>query len=391
MKKTVGIIAAVCIIIVAAVLLIIFGGKKNSENKAGLNPQEKKTETTEKEPIRKVEKSAEEKEKDRTAAAEKLSNSSEGVAIINDIVISQEYYNYMYIAIYKDMENQFSEQFGEDWLNEETNGMTVKEYIKLTAEEQLKRVVAVNIIAKDYGFTPDSEEIKTAVKQKKEELVKELGGQSEYDKFVSECKSNDEAVMLYIEQFEIYDKTMTKLQSLYDEQSKNDAIETFNNEIFKVQYIFVSTEELIDAKGNQTTQKSDSEALFVANTVIERLNSGEDFNEMVDVYNEDASMQKDSYHTIDAENADKAVYDAAKELKPGTYTKTPVPGNNGYYVIKRYAVDENDDSFKSYYGQESGAELYDVIQNQIDNMPVIFKYNVIDPYINSWIEELQAK
>lgn len=382
--------------IVASVLIFAFliftvtACKKGTEKKTETAPTEKKTADTQKADDNK-EKKDEEKEKQIKEAEEKLESDGTGVAIIDDDIISQEYYNYMYITIYKSFETQYSEEFGENWLNEVVNGKTLKQHIKESTEEQIKRIVAVNIVAEEYGIFPDNEDIKESAEKEKASLLEFLGGQEEFEKHIQECRSSDEAVTKYIGQFEVYYKAVEKFQEEYDKKAKEDSLKTFNDTFFKVQYIFVSTEELIDANGNPTMMKSDSEALFVANSVVERLDSGEDFNELIDVYNEDSSMFKNSYHMFSEETVQAELFEAVKKLKAGEYTKNPVALNSGYYVIKRYVIDENDENFKQYYSEESGLELYDIIQDKIKDIPVVFKYDVIDPYIDSWINTLSEE
>lgn len=374
------------VMLLLAMLLSFSACKKNSgKNQDAGNGANTATEKAD------AEKTGEEKDAELKDAEEKLNSDSSGVAIIGDVVISQEYYNCMYMSVYKSAEQTYAQQYGENWIDTVINGKTLKEHIKLETEERLKILIAENIVAEDYGLFPENEDIKQAADEMKKALIEGLGGQEEYEKYIQERKSSDEAVTKYILQAEIQTRVAEKFQEEYDAKAKEDALNEFNNSMFKVQYVFISTEELIDGNGNTTLMKSDSEAQFVANTVIERLNSGEDFGTMVDSYNEDAAMMSDSYHLFSEDTVQEELFAAAKNLAPGEYTKTPIASNSGYYVIKRYPVDENDENFIQYYGEESLIELDSIIQEKIKDIPVIFKYDVIDPYINSWLNELKSK
>lgn len=327
-----------------------------------------------------------------TEKAEKELQADDGIiAIVGDFKVTQEYYNFMYKSIYEEM-SATSTQYGEDWLDEKnSSGVTIREYLKTYTMEQIQLVVAANSIAKDYGITPESKEIKDAVKKEKDYIIEACGGEKKYADFLNDCRSSDKAVETYVAQYEIYNRVVEKLREENTKTSKEEALKEFNSQFIKVQYIFISTEEVPMTNGEMSLPKSEDEAKFVAQTVIDRLNSGEDFGKLIDIYSEDATMTKDAHHMIDEATSDKNLFEAAKALGFGEYTKSPVKAGTGYYVIKRFAVDENDENFSMLYEQEIAMPVYELITNKVGNMPVVTKSEKIDEYTEKWLEELESR
>ncbi len=351
----------------------------------------KKNDGGEKKEQSQVTKQSQKELEEKTKEAEKkLEDNNEAVAVIGDFAVSQEYYNFMYKSIYEQM-SLYSEQYGENWLDSNfTAEMTFREYIKYMTVEQIKTVVAANLIAEEYGITPETDEVKKAVKEEKEYLVETCGGEEKYNDFLTQCRSDDTAVEKYVEQFQIYERIMEKLTEENKSSSKAEALENFNNEYLKVQYIFISAGEYPQAEDNVLI-KSDAEAEFVAESVIERLNAGEDFHDMMDIYNEDSSMTRDSYHEFTEESVEKELFEATKKLDYGKYTRKPVKTTSGYYVIKRYAADENDENFNEVYYGEASEIAAQIVMSKVENLPVAVKNDVIDAYTDAWLKELQEK
>lgn len=75
-----------------------------------------------------------------------------------------------------------------------------------------------------------------------------------------------------------------------------------------------------------------------AKKVIDELNDGAKFADLVKKYSEDEATKKDAgkLPKFDSTNTnlDKSFMEAAFKLNDGEYTKEPVHGENGYYIIK---------------------------------------------------------
>lgn len=350
-----------------------------------------KTDNSDKKDAPKITKLTEEELLEKTKEAEsKLEENDDVIAVIGDFEVSREYYNFMYKSVYEQMAMS-SEQYGENWIDEKFNAeMTFREYMKYYTIEQIKTVVATNVIAANYGITPEIPEVKKAVEEEKKFLVESCGGQEKYNEFLLQCRSDEKSVEKYVEQFAIYEIIMDKLTEENVSSLKADALEKFNNEYLKVQYIFISAGEYPQA-ADTVLLKSEAEAEFVAKSVIERLNFGEDFRDMMDIYNEDPAMTRDAFHEFTEESVEKELFEAAKNTEAGKYTKNPVKTSQGYYIIKRYAVDEKDENFNAVYYGEASVKANEIVIDKVKNLPLAVKEDVIDEYTDAWLIELNKK
>lgn len=76
--------------------------------------------------------------------------------------------------------------------------------------------------------------------------------------------------------------------------------------------------------------------------VIEKLEKGADFDELIEEYNIDPGQTKDSSYTFTYGEMVKQFENAAFELKEGEYTKEPVGTDFGYHIIKRLPLNKEE-------------------------------------------------
>lgn len=153
----------------------------------------------------------------------------------------------------------------------------------------------------------------------KEKFLEE-NGFKDYDSFI-EYLSIDYKRTLYF-----YDYLETKLE-------ENQIKDYYNQNAFgKVnnKHILVKTSE------NMTEEQAQT----LANEIIERLNSGESFDTLVQEYTQknENIITEDLGETGAFDNLEIAYIEALKTLEKGKYTQTPVKTSYGYHVI--YCVDK---------------------------------------------------
>ncbi len=86
-------------------------------------------------------------------------------------------------------------------------------------------------------------------------------------------------------------------------------------------------------------KEAEKKALKEAKEVIAKLKKGEDFAELAKEYSDDSSNSKSGGKLADFNHGQmvEAFEDAAKELKVGSYTTTPVKTEFGYHIILKTA------------------------------------------------------
>lgn len=90
---------------------------------------------------------------------------------------------------------------------------------------------------------------------------------------------------------------------------------------------------------DEEKKEAEKKALKEAKEVIAKLKKGEDFAELAKEYSDDSSNSKSGGKLADFNHGQmvEAFEDAAKELKIGSYTTTPVKTEFGYHIILKTA------------------------------------------------------
>lgn len=97
--------------------------------------------------------------------------------------------------------------------------------------------------------------------------------------------------------------------------------------------------EYDDNASDEEKKESEKKALKEAKEVIAKLKKGEDFAELAKEYSDDSSNSKSGGKLADFNHGQmvEAFEDAAKDLKVGSYTTTPVKTEFGYHIILKTA------------------------------------------------------
>ena len=97
--------------------------------------------------------------------------------------------------------------------------------------------------------------------------------------------------------------------------------------------------EYDDNASDEEKKEAEKKALKEAKEVISKLKKGEDFAELAKEYSDDSSNSKSGGKLADFNHGQmvEAFEDAAKELKVGSYTTTPVKTEFGYHIILKTA------------------------------------------------------
>ena len=99
-----------------------------------------------------------------------------------------------------------------------------------------------------------------------------------------------------------------------------------------------------DDATDEEKEKAENKAKKEAEQIIEKLNKGEDFNELAKTYSKDDSNKNEggALGKFNKGDMESSFETAAYELKVNEYTKEPVKTSYGYHIIKKTKEHEKD-------------------------------------------------
>ena len=318
------------------------------------------------------------------------------VATFGDIKATQADYNFIYKIIYDNMA-QYSAYYGEDWINTELEeGKTIGDYIKENTMNQLKQLSAAVILAEEKGIKVDSD-IKDVVKEQKKQIIEEnYQSEENYVKFLEQSRTTDKAIDKYLQMCEVYNRLFDKMTSsggeayIEDKAIEKEFLEAYSDK-WRVQHILISTQEQTDEEGNVNPPRSDADAQKIVKEIIAKLDKGEDFDSLIEKYNEDPGMSKGSYYLFGAGEMVPEFEEASAKLKVGEYTKEGVKTDYGYHIIKKYEINTDIEEFKDFKNSKSEERVMEFVEKKMEKMKSKVQEKAIDKYVKAWIKELKAE
>lgn len=318
------------------------------------------------------------------------------VMTVGEQKISQADFNFIYKLVYDNM-SQYANYYGADWENMEVEeGKTMADFMQTNTIEQVKQMAAAVALGKDYKITADRDVQKTVTEQKKNIVEKNYNGVDGYRKYLLEAHTTDAAFDRYLEICEIYSRLFKELSKSggalkVDEKKLEEDFIKENEGKMRVQHVLISTQEQQGKNGEKKEARSDADAKKLANEVIAQLDSGKEFDNLIEKYNEDPGMSKGKYYLFGEGEMVPEFEEASKNLKVGEYTKEPVKTSYGYHVIKRYEIDKNTDEFKTYKENALQEKLMKKLDKKLKKLKVSTEEKTIEKYLKKWSEERAAE
>lgn len=218
-------------------------------------------------------------------------------------------------------------------------GMTVSEYLKSEAVNELKYRSSIKKIADDNNITLTEEE-KEEINSNIKSVINSFGSHGKFKKFLSKNKITEKAYKSYLESDKLYDKVFEELYAsgkknyLTDEEIKKET-SNYYKEYYKVNQIvlgIVDTNTLESLTDTVINQKK-----TLIETILEKAKSGVDFEELVKKYSEEASSDNNLYFTKD--DVLEEVYNAVDSLKEDEISEI-IKTKYAYSIIKRLKLDD---------------------------------------------------
>lgn len=109
---------------------------------------------------------------------------------------------------------------------------------------------------------------------------------------------------------------------------------------FTVKHILVIPDTTSEMTEDEIT-KAETEAYNTAKSIIEKLNNGASWSELVKQYSEDtASVSDDGKIVFTKGDVVNEFFEASLNLKDGEYSKEPIESTYGYHIINRISLSE---------------------------------------------------
>ena len=257
------------------------------------------------------------------------------IATLDGMNIDEAYFKYYFTEKKQQMQNEFGEVV---WQDATLDGKPALEYVKEWALNMCVEDEIVTDKAKSEGIELNEED-KSKIKTYKDKWINKYGDESAFlDKIKQNYGMTEEQFEYMLEAVCYRSHLIEKYVS--DEKSK----EYYSNKIIKVKHILIPTVEL--GSNIPLTVEEIKQATETANLVLNKVNSGVDFDSLITEYtaDQDVFYYVGEGYSINVDGTFGggmvAEFEAAVfELNVGEISGI-VESPYGYHIIKRY---ENDD------------------------------------------------
>lgn len=217
--------------------------------------------------------------------------------------------------------------------------MTVSEYLKSEAVNELKYRSSIKKIANDNNITLTEEE-KKEINSNIKSVINSFGSHGKFKKFLSKNKITEKAYKSYLESDKLYDKVFEELYAsgkknyLTGEEIKKET-SNYYKDYYKVNQIVLGVVDTNTLESLTDTVINQKKTLI--ETILKEAKSGVDFEELVKKYSEEASSDNNLYFTKD--DVLEEVYNAVDSLKEDEISDI-IKTKYAYSIIKRLKLDD---------------------------------------------------
>lgn len=264
-----------------------------------------------------------------------------------------------------------TEQQKKEYWNTEIDGKRPADYIKESALSELVYYAVLAQAAKDADITVTGKEVNSQFDQMYDsESVSKL--KEEYGVTKSGIKA---VIRKQILKEKYVDRVLSKEEGY--EPTEEALSEIFNRDYIKAKHILVMT---VDPNTNQSLDdETVKEKEKLAESILKRAKSGEDFDDLMMEYSEDTGLEAypEGYVFTEGEMVTE-FYEGAKELEVGEISDI-VTSSYGYHIIKRTELLATDMKDK----EETLKQSYenDFIDSVADSLKSKYKINQDDAKI----------
>lgn len=226
-------------------------------------------------------------------------------------------------------QDQYESVFGSEIFQKDLGGTTLEEQLKSTILARIAQIKVMNLLADSYGLTLSDKEKGLVVKTSKEYM------QGLSDEEIKEMGISEETVEKLYREYALANKLYSEITKDVNPEISDDEARTIS-----VKHILIKTYSLSES-GNRVdysdTQKA--EAKKRAEEVLSKVSEGEDFDSLVDTYNEDTQ----SVYAFGKGTMPKAFEEAAFNLDTDQVSGI-VETEYGYHIIKCISTFDRDET-----------------------------------------------
>lgn len=296
-------------------------------------------------------------------------NSGDAVVTVGELSVSQSEFEY-YLGSVKSQMAGTELSSEEDWQTKEIEG---KKAIDLAKEKSFDTAVD-NLAYIEVGknIIELSEADQKTIKTLKDTIVQvQCGGVENYNAFIKEIGVSDSFIDTLCES-EIYRrKLLEKLEAesnITDEQLD----EAFKSNYRRAKHILILTQDM--TSGLELSEEKKAEALTKAQNILQRAQSGEDFDALTAEFNEDPGVatNPDGYVFTDGEMVSE-FEEGVDSLENGQMML--VKTSYGYHIIKKMALDETPELYKQF------------LESKKENIKSVIISGMLDEQLEKWKTE----
>ena len=211
------------------------------------------------------------------------------------------------------------------------------------AADLIEQNYLVNEIAEKMGVTLSDEEQKN-IRSAVASFKSQMGGKKAGDKILKDYGIDDSVLETVLSTSTYAQKISDKIE--IEEATDDEMKQYFEDEYLRAKHILVSTQD--QTTGEELDDAKQAEAESKANEILERAKNGEDFDALIEEFNEDPGMSSnpDGYFFTDGEMVSE-FENAVKSVQPGEITICK--SDFGYHIIKRLPIDKADADFEKFF------------------------------------------
>ena len=250
--------------------------------------------------------------------------------------------------------------------------MTVGEYLKQQAVEELKILTAVERIAEDNNISLSDEDYKD-LDENKEEVISNVGGKSEFKKLLRKNNITEAAYDKFYYINKLYDKVF---EELYGSGKKND-LTTEEKESAKEEYFekYLKIQQIVLAKIDVSTGSDLSDTIInqketLANSILTEARNGADFEDLIIKYSEEAQEKGNNTYYYAKGDLLENIESVVVGLGTGSISDV-IETDYAFHIVKRLELD--DSKLENYYDIVRNNKLVDDIQDMIEDYKIFYE------------------
>ena len=250
--------------------------------------------------------------------------------------------------------------------------MTVGEYLKQQAVEELKILTAVERIAEDNNISLSDEDYEE-LEENKEEVISNVGGKSEFKKLLRKNNITEAAYDKFYYINKLYDKVF---EELYSSGKKND-LTTEEKESAKEEYFekYLKIQQIVLAKIDVSTGSDLSDTIInqketLANSILTEARNGADFEDLIIKYSEEAQEKGNNTYYYAKGDLLENIESVVVSLGTGSVSDV-IETDYAFHIVKRLELD--DSKLENYYDIVRNNKLVDDIQDMIEDYKIFYE------------------